>query len=140
MIVPRHETPGLGGHVEHVDVRSLFVDGSDVGQVRLATSYVARLRGLLGSRRGGIPLLLSPANSVHGAGMTYILDVASLDDTGRVVHVSRLHPFGLTRPRRGVTGVLEATSGTFKSLGIAPGVIVTWSGEPVSVNGRDEKL
>jgi hypothetical protein len=29
--------------------------------------------------------------------MIYILNVASLDDAG-VVHVSRLHPFGLTRP------------------------------------------
>lgn len=48
----------------HDDVRSLFVDGADVGPVRLATSYVARLRGLLGSRPGAIPLLLSPANSV----------------------------------------------------------------------------
>lgn len=109
------------------DVRSLFVDGAAAGQVRLATSYLARLRGLLGSRPGGLPLLLSPANSVHGAGMTYTLDVATLDAAGRVVHVSRLHPFGLTRPRRGVTRVLEATSGSFVALRITPGVTVSWS-------------
>lgn len=113
------------------DVRSLFVDGSDAGPVRLATSYFSRLRGLLGSRPGAIPLLLSPANSVHGAGMTYTLDVASLDDSGRVVHVSRLRPFGLTRPRRGVTRVLEATSGSFGALGIVEGATITWSPEPV---------
>jgi len=123
--------------VGHDDVRSLFVDGADVGQVRLATSYVARLRGLLGSRPGVIPLLLSPANSVHGAGMTYTLDVASLDDAGRVVHVSRLRPFGLTRPRRGVARVLEATSGSFTALGITRGVTVTWSAEPVSAHRHD---
>jgi len=109
------------------DVRRLFVDGVDVGQVRLATSYLARLRGLLGSRPGAIPLLLSPANSVHGAGMTYTLDIAAMDDAGCVVHVSRLHPFGLTRPRHGVTRVLEATSGSFEALGISRGVIVSWS-------------
>jgi uncharacterized membrane protein (UPF0127 family) len=123
--------------VRHRDVRALFVDGADVGQVRLATSYLARLRGLLGSRPGAIPLLLSPANSVHGAGMTYSLDVATLDDAGRVLHVSRLRPFGLTRPRRGVTKVLEATSGSFKGMGITPGAIVTWSVEPVTASKPD---
>lgn len=111
------------------DVRALFVDGANVGRLRLATSYASRLRGLLGTRPGGIPLLLSPANSVHGVGMTYTLDVASLDDAGRVQHVSRLHPLGLTRPRRGVTRVLEATSGTFATLGITKGAILTWSDE-----------
>jgi uncharacterized membrane protein (UPF0127 family) len=131
MIVLRHETPNRGGQVADGDDRSLFVDGAEAGQVRLATSYFARLRGLLGSRPGAIPLLLFPANSVHGVGMTYALDVASLDDTGRVVHVSRLHPFGHTRPRRGVTSVLEATSGSFNALGITPGVVLTWSAEPV---------
>jgi hypothetical protein len=115
--------------VEEGDIRSLFVDGTSVGEVRLATSYSSRLRGLLGTRPGGIPLLLSPANSVHGVGMTYTLDVASLDGAGRVRHVSRLHPFGLTRPRRGVTRVLEATSGTLTMLGITEGTILTWSDE-----------
>ena len=110
------------------DIRSLFVDGTRVGEMCLATSYLSRLRGLLGTRRrSGIPLLLSPANSVHGVGMTYTLDVASVDHAGRVLHISRLHPFGLTRPRRGVASVLEATSGAFSALGIAPGVILTWS-------------
>jgi uncharacterized protein len=113
----------------HGDVRSLFVDGANMGQVRLATSYLARLRGLLGTRPGGIPLLLAPANSVHGTGMTYTLDVAALNDAGRVVHVCRLHPFGLTLPRRTVTSVLEATSGSFQALGIREGVVLTWSDE-----------
>jgi uncharacterized membrane protein (UPF0127 family) len=111
------------------EIRSLFVDGSHIGQVRMATSYLARLRGLLGTRPGGIPLLLAPANSVHGAGMTYSLDVAALNDAGLVVHVSRLHPFGLTRPRRSVTSVLEATAGSFEALGIMEGVTLTWSDE-----------
>jgi uncharacterized membrane protein (UPF0127 family) len=61
--------------------------------------------------------------------MTYTLDVASLDSAGRVVHVSRLHPFGLTRPRREVTRVLEATAGSFPALGVHQGAIVTWSDE-----------
>ena len=111
------------------DVRSLFIDGEIVGQVQMATSYPSRLRGLLGTSPGCMPLLLSPANSVHGAGMTYTLDVASLDTEGVVVHVSRLHPFGLTRPRHGVTRVLEATAGDFTALGITEGVIVAWSNE-----------
>jgi uncharacterized membrane protein (UPF0127 family) len=115
--------------VEENDVRALFVDGAPAGPVRVATSYLSRLRGLLGTRPGGIPLLLSPANSVHGVGMTYTLDVASLDGAGRVKNVARLHPFGLTRPRRGVTRVLEATSGTFTTLGITKGATLTWSDE-----------
>lgn len=116
------------------DVRSLFVDGAEVGRVRLATSYFARLRGLLGSRPGAIPLLLSPSNSVHAVGMTYTLDVASIDAAGRVVHVSRLRPFGLTRARRGVTCVLEATSGSFQALGVSAGVVLTWPAQPVDTH------
>src|SRR4029078_2131729 len=51
---------------------------------------------------------------------------------GRVSHVSRLRRFGLTRPRRGVTTVLEATAGSFKTLGVRQGATLTWSVKPVS--------
>jgi hypothetical protein len=61
-------------------------------------------------------LLLSSVNSVHAAGMTYVLDVASMDDAGRVVHVSCLHPFA-----------------------IIAGVTITWSSQPVSVDRADER-
>jgi hypothetical protein len=48
--------------------------------------------------------------------MTYVLDVASMDDAGRVVHVSCLHPFA-----------------------IIAGVTITWSSQPVSVDRADER-
>jgi uncharacterized membrane protein (UPF0127 family) len=103
------------------DLSRLLVDGRDVAALRRATSYLARLRGLLFTRGIDGGLLLTPGNSVHGVGMTYGLDVALLDADLVVLHTLRLRPFGLTRARRGVRHVLEAEAGAFARWGLHPG-------------------
>jgi uncharacterized membrane protein (UPF0127 family) len=99
----------------------LVVDRQTVASLRLANTYWARLRGLLGTRRSRGALLISPGNSVHGLGMTYSLDVAQLDVDLTVRHTTTLLPFGLVAPQRGVRHVLEAERGAFARWGLRPG-------------------
>ena len=93
----------------------LWVDGRDVAPLYVANRYLSRTRGLLGTRRLDGALLISPGNSVHGVGMLYTLDIALLDADLLVLHTLTLHPFGATRPRRGVRHVLEAELGSFNA-------------------------
>lgn len=102
-------------------VKRLFVDGRDVATLKCADTYLTRSKGLLGTRSFDGALLISPANSVHGMGMLYTLDIALLDDELRVLRTLTLHPFGLTRPRRGVRHVLEAERGAFARWGLETG-------------------
>lgn len=99
----------------------LWVDGRDVAPLAVADTYLARTRGLLGTRGVDGALLISPGNSVHGLGMTYSLDIALLGADLQVLHVLKLRPFGLTRARRGVKHVLEAERGEFAGWGLVVG-------------------
>jgi uncharacterized membrane protein (UPF0127 family) len=103
----------------------LLVDGRDVSRVRVADTYAARLRGLLGTDPSAEPLLLTPASSVHGWGMRYALDVAQLSgELGAglaVVRVVVLRRGGMVAPRRGVRHVLEAPRGAFASWELVAG-------------------
>lgn len=97
----------------------------DAGPVDVADSYLRRLRGLLGRVRVPRPLLLTPCSSVHGMGMVIPLDVALLDDAGRVIHVTTLWPGGLVRPRRGAHQALETARGELSRLGITRGCVLS---------------
>lgn len=108
----------------------LLVDGRDVGPGRRADTYLSRLRGLLGTRGLDGGLLIAKANSVHGMGMTYALDVALLDEDMVVLRVLRLRPFGLTRPRQGVKHVLEAQHGRFEDWRLRAGSRIEVRGVP----------
>lgn len=99
----------------------LAVDGRDVAPLLVADTALTRLRGMLVRRPLPPALLLHPASSVHGLGMTRVLDVALLDDARVVRAVLRLRPFGLTRPRRGIRSVLEAPAGAFTGWGLKVG-------------------
>jgi uncharacterized protein len=103
----------------------LSIDGRDVSAVVVASSYLGRLRGLLGTSSDALPLLLSPANSVHGWGMRYPLDVAQLSGAPPsglfAERVVTLRPWGFVGPRRRVGHVLEAPRGTFATWGLEPG-------------------
>jgi hypothetical protein len=107
-------------------VARLIVDGRDVAPLVVASSWATRLRGLLSTTPEGPPyprgaLLLSPANSVHGWGMRYTLDVAQLDAALVAVRVHTLRRGGLVVPRRGIHHVLEAESGAFSAWLLHPG-------------------
>ena len=100
---------------------SLMVDGRSVAEVVVADTAVARARGLLFRRVLPEALLLRPCSSVHGAWMRAPLDVALLSRDMRVLGVQVLRPWGMTVPRRGVTQVLEAPTGSFERWGLRVG-------------------
>lgn len=74
-------------------------------RVVIATSMIARARGLLGTRAewgdGGRVLMLVPCKSVHTIGMHYALDIAFADRNGIVLRSERnVRPSHLLSCRR----------------------------------------
>lgn len=84
-------------------------------QVHTASSWWARLKGLLG-RDGladGEGLHLVPCNSIHMFFMRFPLDVAFLDEQGRVVRaVQAIQPWRATRVYLQAHSALELPAGT----------------------------
>ncbi len=83
--------------------------------VTLATTPLARLRGLIG-RREPRPLLLAPARSVHTCFMRFPIDVVFLDADLRVLRVARELPPWRLASARGARAVLELPAGAAAGL------------------------
>jgi uncharacterized membrane protein (UPF0127 family) len=87
----------------------------------LATSPLARMRGLLGrsSLARGEGMLFRPAGSIHMFFMRFAIDAIFCDRDLAVVDVARdLQPWR-TASRRGAKVVIELASGA--AAGVAPG-------------------
>ena len=99
----------------------LVRDGDVLCSLEEATSFGARLKGLLG--RDGIDgaLLLRPAKSVHTIGMRFAIDVAFCDGDLVVLDTVCLRPQRMTRPRRRAKVVIEAEVGAFERWGLRVG-------------------
>lgn len=93
--------------------------------LRVAASYRARTRGLLGVDGIEGALLLTPASSVHTVRMRFAIDVAYLDRRLRVVAVRTMPPGRVGRPRFRARHVLEAEAGAFARWGVAKGAVLT---------------
>ena len=83
-------------------------------RMRFATSFAARMRGLLGvmpgnERAEGV-LVLAPCRSVHTVGLAFALDIAFVSSEGRVLASQRQVPPGRFLKRRGAAAVLERRS------------------------------
>jgi uncharacterized membrane protein (UPF0127 family) len=125
--------------------RSLMVArDADTGQlladrVALALTRAERRTGLLGrdGLAAGEALWIAPCRGVHTVGMRFAIDVAALDDDGRVIDcVEGMAPWRLRLPRRGTAGVLELAAGTLAAAGTRVGHIVTF--EPCEDRPRPE--
>jgi uncharacterized protein len=92
--------------------------------IEVASTRRARGRGLLG--RDGIAgaLWLPGVRSVHTVGMRFPIDVAWLDDDGRVLRIRTMRPWRVSRWVRRAAGVLEAEAGTFAREGVAVGTLI----------------
>jgi uncharacterized protein len=90
--------------------------------LRIAASYAARTRGLLG--RDGLEgaMLLTPASSVHTVRMRFAIDVAYLDRSLRVLAVRTMPPGRVGRPRLRARHVVEAAAGALEEWGVVRGV------------------
>ena len=92
--------------------------------LRVAASYRARTRGLLGADGIVGALLLTPASSVHTVRMRFAIDVAYLDRRLRVLAVRTMPPGRIGRPRLRARHVLEAEAGAMAAWGIRRGAVL----------------
>ena len=99
-------------------------DGIEVcGDCRVADSFAARLRGLLGSRglEVGEGLLIPRTSSVHTHFMRFAIDVVFLDGEGHVAKIVRgMRPWRFAGAR-GAEDVLELPAGHCDRVGLREG-------------------
>ena len=102
-------------------------DGIEVcGDCRVADSFAARLRGLLGSRglAPGEGLLIPRTSSVHTHFMRFAIDVVFVDGEGRVAKIVRgLRPWRFAGAR-GAVDVLELPVGHCDRVGLREGALL----------------
>ena len=106
-------------------MKNIYIPVNDVSsamqmlEISVADTFVARLRGLLGTT--SLPahkgLLLRGCNSIHMLGMLYALDIVYLDKRGCIIKIIKnLKPWQMSfcRPAQ---DTLEVKSGTVSRLG-----------------------
>ncbi len=104
-------------------------DGRIISEsVRVADTYLRRLRGLYGRRlREGEGLVLRPGFSVHTSFMRYPIDVVFLDQDQTVVEIAAdLKPWR-TASCRAAREVVELPSGECERRGLRVGDRVAWA-------------
>jgi uncharacterized membrane protein (UPF0127 family) len=99
----------------------LLRNGEVLASLDVASSVIAKSRGLLGKKSYEGAMLLRGTRSVHTIGMRFAIDVAFLSDDLRVVAVVTMRPQRIALPRRGGRSVLEAQAGAFERWALAPG-------------------
>jgi uncharacterized protein len=96
------------------------------GQVRIADTFLTRLRGLLGTKpeefAPGAALWIKPCHAVHSLWMRFSIDVLFLDKEQRVVHIEpEFAPGRVGRVIRNAVSVLELPACTVQSTGTCVG-------------------
>lgn len=122
--------PGPGAPTGAVGDQWLALDGQPVAPLEVATSTLARARGLLGRHGLQGALLIRPAASIHTVGMRFAIDVAlcrrhGVDGALTVATIRTLAPGRVTRPRPRARTVIEAEAGAFERWGLVPGAHLT---------------
>ncbi|MET7366727.1 DUF192 domain-containing protein [Streptomyces sp. NPDC005566] len=92
--------------------------------LRIAASYRARMRGLLGVEGVDGALLITPCGSVHTFRMRFAIDVAYLDGKFNVLAVRTMKPGRLGLPRPRARHVVESEAGAMEKWGLRPGARV----------------
>ncbi|MEU0301912.1 DUF192 domain-containing protein [Streptomyces sp. NPDC006175] len=92
--------------------------------LRVAASYRARTRGLLGVDGVEGALLITPCGGVHTFRMRFAIDVAYLDRKLDVLAVRTMEPGRLGLPRLRARHVVEAEAGAMERWGLRPGTRV----------------
>ena len=92
--------------------------------LRIAATYRARSRGLLGQDGIDGALLITPCGSVHTFGMRFTIDVAYVDRKFNVIAVRTMKPGRLGMPRLRARHVIESEAGAMEAWGLRPGARV----------------
>ncbi|MFD4758611.1 DUF192 domain-containing protein [Streptomyces sp. NPDC058439] len=92
--------------------------------LRIAATYRARSRGLLGQDGIDGALLITPCGSVHTFRMRFTIDVAYVDRKFNVLAVRTMKPGRLGLPRLRARHVIESEAGAMEKWGLRPGARV----------------
>ncbi len=90
----------------------------------LATTSSQRRRGLLGRDSVEGALLISKCRWVHTLGMKFAIDVAFLDNAGRVVKTKTLKPNRISAPVPKASTVVESEAGSHQRWGLKVGDVI----------------
>lgn len=96
-------------------------DDEVLASIEIASSFGARLKGLLGREGIDGAILLRPARSVHTVGMRFPIDVAFCDRDLTVLATVSMGRHRLGAPRWSARCVIEAEAGAFERWGLRPG-------------------
>jgi len=105
---------------EDVPVPWLVRDGKVLASAEVAATRAERRRGLLGRDQADGVLCL-PVRSVHTVGMKFPIDVAYLDQDGRVLRVATLPVNRVSRPCWSARMAVETAAGQMAQWGVRPG-------------------
>ena len=99
-------------------------DAHVLASAEVAADRAARRRGLL--HRDGLDgaLVITGCRWVHTVGMRFPVDVAYVDDEGRVVKTARMARHRVGLPVSGASLVIEAEAGAFERWGLKTGDVV----------------
>lgn len=101
-------------------------------QAEYASSFVGRLRGLLGKTALSLKqgLLLAPCNQIHTVGMGFAIDVVFLAKDGMVLRcVEKLRPHRFARCRSAYQ-TLELMAGAVEHYALQEGECLHWQITP----------
>ena len=95
-------------------------------EIEKADRWWTRMKGLLGRSAGdlacGQGLWIEPCQGIHTIGMSFPIDVAYLDATGRVIRLYfSVRPFRLAALKFRARSVLELAPGTLSNSGTTVG-------------------
>jgi uncharacterized membrane protein (UPF0127 family) len=99
------------------------------GNIRMADTLAARLRGFLFRRKPAVGegLFLAPCKGVHMYGMRFSLDILFIDQSGQVVAAHpELAPGQRTPVYRSAMYALELPSGAIADTGTSVGDRLSW--------------
>ena len=105
---------------EDVPVPWLVHEGKVLASAEVAASRAERRRGLLG-RDGVDGVMCLPVRSVHTVGMKVPVDVAYLDEAGRVLRVQTVQANRVSLPCWSARMAVEAEAGQMAHWGVRPG-------------------
>ena len=99
-----------------------LVSGARVlASAEVAGERTSRRRGLLGRESFEGALVIERCRWVHTMGMKFPIDVAYLDEWGRVLKIEHLKPHRVSAPVKAARTVVEAESGAFERWGLHTG-------------------
>lgn len=99
-------------------------DGKVLASLEIASTRSERRRGLLGRDSFEGALLIERARSVHTVGMRFPIDVAHIDESGRVLRVTTMARHRIGLPVLRARGVIEAEAGAFRHWDLEPGQVL----------------